>query len=141
MSTLKRVLFVSQPIAERMRVPLATALISITDVGAPQANLAHGWAHLLRLSFDDVDPVDYPVDIEERLRPISDAQALELAAFVAGLEPSCTRLVVHCRYGQSRSSAIAKAICERHQLVFPPGYSLHNEFVYRAVSWALGEQQ
>jgi predicted protein tyrosine phosphatase len=124
-----------------MSPPKDAALISVTDFRAPEASLVTGWTQVHRLSFDDVDPVDYPVDPEEKMIPMSDEQALELAGFVMRAGLGCRRLVVHCRYGTSRSAAIAKAVCERHDLYFPPGYSDQNDFVYRAVVWALSQQQ
>lgn len=140
-SSLRRVIFVSQARAEAMRPRSDAALVSVTDVRAPKAILAAGWARVLRLCFDDVDPVDYPVDPEEQVIPMSDEQALSLAEFLADASASCRLLVVHCRYGMSRSAAIAKAICERHQLYFPSGYSNQNDYVYRAVAWALSQPQ
>lgn len=140
MPGLTRVIFISQARAQAMRPPRDAALISITDVDAPPAMLSESWHSVLRLSFDDVDPVDYPMEANERWVPLSDAQALEMATFVHDVAARCRRLVVQCRFGMSRSAAIAKAVCEHQRLAFPPDYTAQNDFVYRAVAWALAER-
>ena len=130
---LGRVLFVSQERAEAMRPPRSCALISITDTGKAPAHLLEGWAAVLRVSFDDVDPVWYPEDRDwwEGLVPCSSDQAGEIADFCRVNALRCRRLVVHCRYGVSRSAAVAKALCEVAGLWFPGNYEDHNEFVYQ----------
>src|SRR5512143_2901897 len=121
MVILQRVLFLSQARAEAMRAPRRAALVSITDPDRAEAMPRDGWSATLRLAFDDIDPVSFPDDYED-MRAITDEQALTLAAFVRRVSGSCTRLVVHCRYGVSRSAAVAKAIAESHGLWFPPEY-------------------
>ena len=39
-------------------------------------------------------------------------------------------LIVHCNAGISRSSAIAKFLCEIYRLYFPDKYNLYNKLVY-----------
>jgi predicted protein tyrosine phosphatase len=129
---LGRVLFVSQERAEAMRPPKSCALISITDTDKAPARLLEGWTAVLRLSFDDVDPVSFPDDWEwEGLLPCSEVQAVEIADFCRFNAIRCRRLVVHCRYGVSRSAAVAKALCEVAGLWFPGEYEDHNDFVYQ----------
>ena len=138
---LNRVIFLSQPRAEAMRPPRDTALISITDTARPPAALREGWSEVLRLSFDDIDPVTYPDDgFDEEyaaMREIHAYQLVELAEFCRSAFARNRRLVVHCRYGQSRSAGVAKAICEAMDLPFPAWYADHNTFVYRTVLGAL----
>lgn len=142
MSRLRRVLFLSQARAEAMIPPHAAALLSITDVTAPVARLREGWAAVLRLGFDDVDPEDrlfqeFMLGDEEDYVPLTPVQAAEIAGFVRDIAGRCSCLVVHCRYGQSRSAAVAKAVCDAYGLRFPRDYELHNPYVYRNVQRAL----
>jgi hypothetical protein len=134
--SLGRVLFVSQPRAEMMRPPGNCALISITDPGKAPASLREGWTAVLRIAFDDIDPVSYPDDYEG-LREVSTEQAAQMADFCLAHAFRCRRLVVHCRYGVSRSAAVAKALCEFTGLWFPKDYEDHNDLVYRAVLSAM----
>jgi predicted protein tyrosine phosphatase len=129
---LGRVLFVSQQRAEAMKPPKSCALISITDTDKAPAKLLEGWAAVLRVSFDDVDPVSFPDHWDsEGLLPCSALQAVEIADFCRFNALRCRRLVVHCRYGVSRSAAVAKALCEVAGLWFPADYEDHNDFVYQ----------
>jgi predicted protein tyrosine phosphatase len=139
------VLFLSERRAVAMRPPRATAIVSITDTDAPPARLLPGWVAVQRVSFDDFDPEDDA--LEEFLRddeagdfvPLSVAQARAVAAFVGDVERRCSRLVVHCLYGQSRSAAVAKAICEARGLYFPRGYVVPNLYVHWLMSAALAD--
>ncbi|MBL8383566.1 MAG: hypothetical protein JNM90_10840 [Burkholderiales bacterium] len=131
---LERVLFLSQPRAEALRPPRRSAIISITDRDRPSANLRSGWDDVLRLPFDDFDPVTWPEEDEdfyEGMEEIDAYQMVELAEFCAANARRCRRIVVHCRYGQSRSAGVAKALAQVAGLWFPPGYADHNTFVYR----------
>ena len=85
-----RVIFLSQPRAEGMRPPRDTALISITDTAEVPANLQTGWANILRLSFDDIDPVTYPPDVDyyEGLKEIHAYQMVEIAEYCRAVERS-----------------------------------------------------
>jgi predicted protein tyrosine phosphatase len=137
-STLREVLFVGQAWAEAMVPDAGQALISITDTGAPPAALRSGWPALLRVAFDDLDPDSTPVDeFHAGLQPLSPAQAAQIARFVRAAAASATTLVVHCRFGQSRSPAVALAVCRYYGLAFPPGFDTHNRYVLRCVAEAL----
>jgi predicted protein tyrosine phosphatase len=131
-----RVLFVSQGQAERMRPPRNCALISITDLSAPLAVLRPGWSSILRLAFDDVDPITFP-GMNRDFRSLSGDQAEELAGYVVSQLPRCARIVVHCRHGISRSAGIAKAIAEATGATFPQGYAEYNRHVYKTTLSAL----
>ena len=138
MTSLEQVLFVSQAHAEAMQPSLGMALISITDPSRPDAILRPGWTAVHRAAFDDIDPVGYPDDYDD-MCAISDEQALAMARFVVATAQTCRTLVVHCRYGVSRSAGVAKAVAQVFGLAFPVAYDEANEFVYRAVRRALFE--
>ncbi len=139
-----RVLFISEARAERMIPPSAGALISITDTDKRAAILKAGWRSVLRLSFDDLDPVAFSEDSlltleSEGLIKMAQTQAIEIARFVATVYPECRRFVVHCRFGVSRSAAVAKAIAEHLGGRFPSSYDEYNIYVYESVRVALSE--
>lgn len=129
---LRRVIFISQRQAEAMRPPRDAALISITDPKRAQAAIPDGWHAVLRVAFDDKDPVTFPDDYED-LQEINADQVTEIAEYVATHARSCKRLVVHCRYGVSRSAAVAKGIAEATGVSFPQEYDEYNRFVYLAL--------
>lgn len=140
---LRRVLFISQARAEALRPLPGAALISITDAAAAPARLRSGWLAVHRAAFDDIDPEDHELDEfflddDEDYVPMAMAHAHAIAAFVGGIEAHCSALVVHCSFGQSRSAAIAKAICVARGLKFPRNYDLPNPYVYRLMCRALG---
>ncbi|WP_144289831.1 dual specificity protein phosphatase family protein [Ideonella sp. A 288] len=135
-----RVIFVSQKQAERMRPPDTAVLVSITDHRTPEARMRVGWAAVLRVRFDDVDPVTFPGQNLD-LTPMSLGQATEVAQFVSMLGSGCTRVVVHCKHGISRSAAVAKAVAAKMGAAFPKDYREYNKHVYALVSQALGVAQ
>lgn len=103
----------------------------------PNAILPPGWSAVHRTAFDDIDPVGYPDDYGT-MRAISDEQALAIARFVVATSQTCPTLIVHCRYGISRSAAIAKAVAQTFRLPFPADYDEANEFVYGATERSAG---
>jgi predicted protein tyrosine phosphatase len=134
MPALTRVVFLSQELAEAYQPGPSEAIISITDHGAPGANLQGGWLAVLRISFDDVDPIESPLEPgEEHLIEAQAHQAEQIAAFVRDNSRVVATLVVHCKYGQSRSAGVAKAIASHHALEFPAGYRYANNHVYELV--------
>lgn len=138
MSPLREVIFMNQAWAEAMIPDGSEAIISITDHLAPSADLNDGWSGLLRIQFDDVDIDAYQVgEFEEGLTPLSEAQAMQIVTFVQQLSQETKTLVVHCKYGQSRSPGVAKAICQHLGLRFPPKFKSQNNFVCRLVLEAL----
>jgi predicted protein tyrosine phosphatase len=137
---LERVIFIGQDRAETMRPPKSCALVSITDPAKAPADLLDGWTAVLRVQFHDIDPVSYPADSDD-LHPISAAQAAEIADFCWESALRCRRLVVHCRYGVSRSAAIAKAVCDVLGLAFPADYDDHNDYVCRVVLSAMRSRE
>jgi predicted protein tyrosine phosphatase len=140
MTTLTEVVFLSQTSAEAYLPGPGEAIISITDHGAPQAKLNAGWVGVLRLSFDDVDPVDSPPEPGEDMVEMQDDQADQIAAFVRDNSRTVATLVVHCKYGQCRSAGVAKAIARCYGLRFPADYEHANNHVYELVLWSLRQQ-
>ena len=137
MSQLREVIFMNQAWAEAMIPDGTEAIISITDRLGPPADLNEGWSGVLRLEFDDVDSDACPVgEFEEGLVPLSEAQAAQIVRFVQQISVEAATLVVHCKYGQSRSPGVAKAICQHLGLRFPPKFNSQNIFVFRLVQQA-----
>lgn len=140
-SQLTEVDFVSQKWAELYNPGPHEAIISITGHATPDANLKQGWAACLRISFDDVDPIESPLEPGENLTEMREGQAAQIAEFVRRTAATVKVLVVHCRYGQSRSAGVAKAVAEFYGLQFPQDYEYANNFVYRHVIEKLREQE
>ena len=140
MTGLREVVFLGRAWAEAMTPDDGHAIVSIADAGGAPAALRPGWGAVLRLHFDDVDPDQAPPgEFEAGLVPMTPAQALQIARFVHAAAATSTTLVVHCRFGQSRSPAVAKAVCEHVGLDFPAAFRTHNRFVYRLVRDALAD--
>ena len=134
MVQLRDVVFMSQTWAEAMIPDSQESIISITSRGTAPASLNDGWLAVLRIEFDDVDPDELTLgEFENELVQLSQQQATEIAEFVLEKAASSTTLVVHCKFGQSRSPAVAKAICEHFKLNFPPDFKSHNKFVHNLV--------
>ena len=138
MNRLREVVFLSKGWAEAMIHPADESIISITDCKATPADLNDGWQAVLRVRFDDVDPDEStPGEFERDLVQISIEQAIEISTFVQSIATQTSTLVVHCKYGQSRSPAVAKAVCQHYNLRFPSKFNSHNRFVHRLVLNAL----
>lgn len=133
---LRRVLFLSQLRAEQMAPPEASAIISITDPSGPPARLQPGWSAVLRVSFVDSDPFMFP-DEGEQPGSITAEDVAAIAAFAAEQARRCRRLVVHCRHGVSRSSAVARSVCQAALLPFPIAYDKYNRFVFLVLRGAI----
>jgi predicted protein tyrosine phosphatase len=141
MSQLRDVIFLSQAWAEAMIPDGSESIVSITDTQAPPANLNEGWHALLRIRFDDADPDEFPgSEFEAGLIPIFSSQAKEISDFVHSISDHSETLVVHCKYGQSRSPGVAKAICQHFGLEFPPEFKSQNNFVCRLVLNAISQR-
>ena len=91
-----------------------TALISIGDFGTELPPLEYKPAHILRLEFDDVtlSEIDYESSGRYAFRLFAEDQANQIADFVYRYWESRGTLLCQCRYGQSRSAAVAAAIKE-----------------------------
>jgi predicted protein tyrosine phosphatase len=122
---LRTVLFCSQKVAQARPAWSGWAVISVTSAIASPADLQEGWAHILRLAFDDIDIHEEPYIL------FSEQQARNVIKFAAmchseGIEG----ILVHCAAGISRSAAIAKWIADRYQLPFNDNYMLYNKHVH-----------
>ena len=134
---MNRVLFVSQKQAECMRPPAKCALISVTDTTRPEAELSQNWHAVLRVAFDDSDPITFP-GLNPELLPLSATQAEAIAAFYLANAAQAKRMIVHCRAGVSRSAAIARALCIAAGLPFPESHVDYNRHVFSVMQHALG---
>ncbi|HIH2751057.1 TPA: hypothetical protein ACYLN4_006884 [Burkholderia lata] len=98
--------------AEKLpRLP-SIAVISVTAPGRPLASL-DGFAHLLRLSFADVDFLSPNLSNKSRdklAHAFTAKQAQAIHSFVEALPTEVLSVVVHCEGGYSRSCAIALAL-------------------------------
>lgn len=109
---LRQVFALSRADAERLPDLASIAIISITSPERPPANIA-GFAHVLRLSFADLDFLnpDLSSRAKEKLPYAFTAQhGSAIRTFVETLPPEITSVVVHCEGGYSRSPAIAVAL-------------------------------
>ncbi|CAJ4296371.1 Predicted protein tyrosine phosphatase [Burkholderia pseudomallei] len=114
--------------AEKLpRLP-SIAVISVTAPERPLASL-DGFAHLLRLSFSDVDFLSPSLSKKSRgklVHAFTAEQAQAIRSFVQTLPTDVVSVIVHCEGGYSRSCAIALAL---HQLY---GYLVEIEHLSQA---------
>ena len=90
-----------------------TILISIDDPRTEFPKLEHKPDHILRLEFDDITISDiYESGVQYFFRLFSTEQANQIADFVYSHLEDCETLICQCRFGQSRSAAVAAAIKE-----------------------------
>jgi predicted protein tyrosine phosphatase len=118
---IRQVFALSRADAERLPELPSIAVISVTAPERPPANIP-GFAHVLRLSFSDVDFLnpDLSARAKEKLpRAFTAEHGSAIRTFVETLPPEITSVVVHCEGGYSRSAAIAVAL---HRL-----YGYHTE--------------
>jgi len=108
----RQVFALSRGDAEKLpRLP-SIAVISVTAPGRPPASL-DGFAHLLRLSFADVDFLSPSLSTKSRgklVHVFTPEQAEEIHSFIEALPKDVVSVVVHCEGGYSRSCAIALAL-------------------------------
>ncbi|WP_318834190.1 hypothetical protein [Burkholderia cepacia] len=125
---MRQVFALSRGDAEKLpRLP-SIAVISVTAPERPPASL-DGFAHLLRLSFADVDFLSPSLSKKSRCKLVhafTAEQAQAIRSFVETLPMEAVSIVVHCEGGYSRSCAIALAL---HQLY---GYRAEIEHLSRA---------
>jgi len=124
----RQVFALSRGDAERLpRLP-SIAIISVTAPERPPASL-DGFAHLLRLSFADIDFLNQSLSKKSRGKLVdafTAEQAQAIHSFVEALPMEVVSVVVHCEGGYSRSCAIALAL---HQLY---GYRAEIEHLSQA---------
>lgn len=108
----REVFALSRADAERLPELPSIAVISITAPERPQANIG-GFAHVLRLSFADVDFLNPDLSVRARgklVHAFTPEQAQAVRSFVEALPDETKSVVVHCEGGYSRSCAIAIAL-------------------------------
>ncbi|QTB49349.1 hypothetical protein [Burkholderia pseudomallei] len=124
----RQVFALSRGDAEKLpRLP-SIAVISVTAPERPPASL-DGFAHLLRLSFADVDFLSPNLSNKSRgklAHAFTTEQAQAIHSFVEALPMEVVSVVVHCEGGYSRSCAIALAL---HRLY---GYGTEIEHLSQA---------
>ena len=91
-----------------------TSVISITDVNEEPVKLAHSPRYLLELSFDDISSKADVFNDSRRmaLNLYSKEQAEQLADFVYEHKDETENIICQCRWGYSRSAAVAAALKE-----------------------------
>ena len=91
-----------------------TAVISITDVDEQEVGFYREPDFLLRLCFDDINsPFDTYGDLRKlAVNLFSREQADQLAEFVFRCKDHIDILICQCRWGYSRSAAVAAAVRE-----------------------------
>ena len=108
----RQVFALSRGDAEKLpRLP-SIAVISVTAPERPPACL-DGFAHLLCLSFADVDFLSPNLSKKSRdklVHAFTPEQAQSIRSFVEALPIDIVSVVVHCEGGYSRSCAIALAL-------------------------------
>ncbi|RQV65888.1 hypothetical protein DF018_22165 [Burkholderia cenocepacia] len=125
---MRQVFALSRGDAEKLpRLP-SIAVISVTAPERPPASV-DGFAHLLRLSFADVDFLSPSLSKKSRgklVHAFTAEQAQAIRSFVRALPTEIVSVVVHCEGGYSRSCAIALAL---HRLY---GYQAEIEHLSQA---------
>jgi predicted protein tyrosine phosphatase len=115
-----------------MKPAKASVLISITDPQSNPAVFRCGWGSILRISFDDVDPITFPGP-DGHSKKITTDQVKEICEFVAAHHRKIRRVIVHCKHGISRSAAVARVIAEAIKVYFPLSYVEYNHFVHETL--------
>ncbi|ATG21067.1 hypothetical protein CO705_14905 [Ralstonia pickettii] len=109
---IRQVFALSRSDAERLPQLASIAIISVTAPERPPANLA-GFAHVLRLRFEDVDFLNPELSARAKKKlphAFTAEHASAIRAFVETLPPEIESLVIHCEGGYSRSPAIALSL-------------------------------
>ncbi len=123
----------SQAQAEQRTPGAGEAIISITDPGAPLANLIPGWTKILRVQFGDVTydkrSIKFYGESWQAVQGVFRGfHAETIRHFIGKIEsdPEINRLTVHCHAGQSRSTAVATWLARRNGLDCPLSWSGRN---------------
>ncbi|MPV64623.1 hypothetical protein [Burkholderia sp. BE17] len=124
----RQVFALSRRDAEKLPRSPSIAIISVTAPERPPASL-DGFAHLLRLSFADVDFLSPNLSKKSRgklVHAFTAEQAQAIHSFIEALSTEVVSVVVHCEGGYSRSCAIALVL---HRLY---GYQAEIEHLSQA---------
>ena len=127
--TIKEVSAITLTSACNWNPPPRSAMISVTGTGDARVVLKRGWRHVLRVTFDDIEEPRFG------LKLFSDEEADKVIDFIDQVEGKVDHIVTHCRFGQSRSPAIARYISQRYDL--SNGFDNHmtfNRHVFETIS-------
>jgi len=128
--TIKEVSAITLLSARNWNAQPREAMISITGTGEARVVLKKGWRHVLRVTFDDIEKTQFG------LKLFSDREADKVIDFLDKIEGKVDHVVIHCRFGQSRSPAIARYISQRYDL--SNGFGNHRTFnrhVFSTLFW------
>lgn len=132
---LEKVMFVGRATVEATPGWADWSLISITepanikDEQVP-LNVMAGWHAVERTAFFDVesDSANYPF--------MQMKDAIKIVQFVHQQAPLVSGMMVHCKAGISRSSAVAKWISQTYDLPFNHAYNRYNKHVFMLLNQA-----
>ncbi|MHA6829377.1 hypothetical protein ACQUJV_24640 [Ralstonia pseudosolanacearum] len=108
----RQVFALSRSDAERLPLLPSIAVISITAPERPPATIGD-FAHVLRLSFADVDFLNPDLSGKARgklAHAFTDEHGQAIRSFVEALPGNISSIVIHCEGGFSRSCAVAIAL-------------------------------
>lgn len=138
MSTHKKVIYISRADAEQLVPPPRSHLISISDGSDEQAVIdktrwdSTRFCHFVDGGFDEsivnACGPDFLRIYASYLLPES---AEELREHIKGIAEAADMIVVNCRYGRSRSAAVARFISETHGFKLDRQAPEANMTVYR----------
>jgi rhodanese-related sulfurtransferase len=100
------------------------------------------WKEVLSVKFHDVDPsgqsgLKMKDMIEYTL--FDTEQAIRIFEFLKKHQDDCTRVIVHCDAGISRSAAVSKFISIIYGLYFPENYSVYNRHIFSTLMQEYGK--
>lgn len=137
-----KIQFMGQYEAEKITPASNMAVISITALNAAGTrNLQPGWGARIDLNFSDIDH-ELPNEPKyEGYIVFNSAIAQSLKTWINSLPDSVDHIVIHCFQGISRSSAVARVLCEKYNQKFPEeAYGLfYNKLVYSVLKSAMNE--
>ena len=148
---MKNTNFFSKSKAERFHEPVGRdtrVLISITTPSIPDSFSAScapavihpdTWKAILRLEFDDADPLHMNSSIIDQYTLFDEDDAVDILKFLKKYQDDTVDALVHCEAGISRSAAVAKFIAYIYNLRFPEKYSIYNKHVFSTLLRVYGE--
>jgi hypothetical protein len=120
-----KIRWMSQRDAESLKPEPNMALISICDPGVKRNFI--GWEHTITLDFNDAYTV---ISDRSDIVLFTPELAKKIIEFCDALPKQVEWIMVHCHQGISRSSAVAKYLCEKYSEPFPKDYQYMNMLVY-----------
>lgn len=120
-----------------------TALISIGDTGSDMPKMKHKPAYMLRLEFDDISSDERDDYRNQKYTFFDEEKAVKIAKFISAHRKNIKTLICQCEHGQSRSAAVAAAVCEfyfgKGTAIFADDRYYPNKLVFRLTLKALIE--